>query len=68
MKKDIKINEKKYWRSLDQLAETEEFKKIAQREFPEGASQMNNAWSRRNFMTLTYSAAPGNPPNLRAGF
>jgi molybdopterin-containing oxidoreductase family iron-sulfur binding subunit len=47
-----KINEKKYWRSLDQLAETEEFKQFLHREFPEGASEMNNAWSRRNFLTL----------------
>lgn len=53
MKQDKKkINEKKYWRSLDQLADTEEFKQFLQREFPEGASEMNNAWSRRNFLTL----------------
>ena len=43
---------KEYWRSLDQLADSDEFKKFLHREFPEGASEMNNAWSRRNFLTM----------------
>ncbi|MFQ5452685.1 MAG: TAT-variant-translocated molybdopterin oxidoreductase [Candidatus Zixiibacteriota bacterium] len=46
------IKNKMYWRSLDQLAETPQFKELLHREFPQGASEMNNAWSRRNFMTL----------------
>ena len=52
MKKDIKINEKKYWRSLDQLSNSPEFQEQVHREFPKGASEMNNDWSRRNFLTL----------------
>ena len=52
-KKDLnKINDKKYWRSLDQIADSESYNKYLKREFPEGASEMNNNWSRRNFMAL----------------
>jgi MoCo/4Fe-4S cofactor protein with predicted Tat translocation signal len=43
---------KQYWRSLDQLAETPEYKDFLQREFPKGASENDNAWSRRKFLTL----------------
>ncbi len=43
---------KAYWRSLDHLAETPEFKELAQREFPEGASELTNPVSRRKFLTL----------------
>ncbi len=41
-----------YWRSLDELAETEEFQKLLQREFPQQASEMTNTVSRRNFLKL----------------
>lgn len=43
---------KEYWRSLDQLAETTQFRNFLHREFPEGASEMGNHWSRRSFLTL----------------
>jgi len=43
---------KQYWRSLDQLAETQQFKEWLHREFPAGASEFDNAWSRRSFLTL----------------
>ena len=44
---------KKYWSSLDQLAETPEFKARLEREFPQGASEFNeDGVSRRNFMKL----------------
>ena len=43
---------KDYWRSLDQLAGSREFKEILAREFPEGASEMKNPLTRRNFLTL----------------
>ncbi len=43
---------KQYWRSLDQLAETDTYKDFLHREFPEGASEMGNDWSRRSFLTL----------------
>ncbi len=56
MRKNLSIKKslkgKEYWRSLDQLAETKEFRDFLHREFPVGASEMNNGWSRRNFLTL----------------
>lgn len=45
-------NGKEYWRSLDQLAETPEYKEFLHREFPKGASENDNSWSRRKFLTL----------------
>ncbi len=41
-----------YWRSLDQLENTPEFKEFLHREFPQGASEFDNSWSRRSFITL----------------
>ena len=46
------IKGKAYWRSLDQLAETPEFKALVEKEFPEGASELSNPVSRRKFMSL----------------
>ena len=45
-------NSKQYWRSLDQLDGKPEFRDWLEREFPRGASEWNNAWSRRSFITL----------------
>lgn len=45
-------NQKAYWRSLDQLADTPEFKQFVEREFPEHASEMTNPVSRRKFLGL----------------
>lgn len=45
-------NGKEYWRSLDQLADTPEFKEFVQREFPEQASEMSNPVTRRTFLSL----------------
>ena len=44
-----------YWRSLGQVADTPEFKSWVQREFPEGASEVNLETSRRSFMTVSYT-------------
>lgn len=41
-----------YWRSLDEVAETEEFREMLQREFPEGASEWLEGLSRRSFLKL----------------
>ncbi len=41
-----------YWRSLDQLAETPEFRARLEREFPAGASQLPEDFNRRDFMKL----------------
>jgi len=42
----------KYWRSLDQLAETPEFRQWVEREFPSGASEFVDPVSRRNFVKI----------------
>lgn len=52
MKIDKNLHGKEYWRSLDQLAETDEFKQFLEREFPENASEMTNPVTRRKFLTL----------------
>ena len=48
---------KKYWRSLGELSDTPEFREWLEREFPAGASELNDdEWSRRGFIGGT----PGN--------
>jgi len=42
----------KYWRSLDQLAGTAEFRQWLEREFPAGASEMLDGQSRRNVLKV----------------
>src|SRR5690242_19998387 len=41
-----------YWRSLEELAETPEFREMLQREFPPGASEWWDGLSRRNFLKM----------------
>src|SRR5579871_647772 len=41
-----------YWRSLDELAETPEFRQWVEREFPEGASEWTDPVSRRHFTKI----------------
>ncbi len=43
---------KTYWKSLEELAETEEFQEFLHREFPRGASEWADAVSRREFLRL----------------
>ena len=43
---------RRYWRSLDELGDTPEFKQWLEREFPEGASEFEDGVSRRHFMTI----------------
>ncbi|MDR3633279.1 MAG: TAT-variant-translocated molybdopterin oxidoreductase [Isosphaeraceae bacterium] len=42
----------RYWRSLDELAETEEFQEFLHREFPVAASEWTDPASRRTFLQL----------------
>src|SRR6185369_14680359 len=42
----------KYWRSLDQLADTPEFHRWVEREFPAGASELTDPVTRRHFMKI----------------
>jgi len=47
------VNGKKYWQSLDQLADTPEFRQKLEREFPAGADELNSSdVSRRSFIKL----------------
>ena len=41
-----------YWRSLDQLADTPEFREWMHREFPKGASEMMDGASRRSMLKI----------------
>src|SRR5262249_52769240 len=43
---------RKYWKSLDQLADTPEFRQWVEREFPAGASEWTDPISRRNFVRI----------------
>ncbi len=43
---------RRYWRSLDDLADTPDFKEWLHREFPAGASQMDDGQTRRNFLKI----------------
>src|SRR5215212_11417555 len=43
---------RKYWRSVDELSDTPEFHDWLQREFPSGASELEEEWSRRSFLKL----------------
>src|SRR5258708_2254446 len=46
------LSGRKYWRSLDELAETPEFHQWVEREFPEGASEWSDPVSRRHFVRI----------------
>ncbi len=46
------VTGRRYWRSLDELADTPEFKDWLHREFPVGASELEDGQSRRHFLKL----------------
>ena len=41
-----------YWKSLDELAQTDGFREWAEREFPQGASELSGGFDRRHFMKI----------------
>ena len=43
---------RKYWRSLDEVADTPEFRKWLEQEFPRGASEFTDDVSRRHFVKI----------------
>src|SRR6516165_9723475 len=47
-----RVRGQKYWRSLDELANTEAFQELMRREFPEQASVWPDSLSRRQFLSL----------------
>lgn len=56
MKKDLHNSSpatgRRYWRSMDELADTPEFKDWLHREFPANASELQDGHSRRSFLKL----------------
>ncbi|HJT82214.1 MAG TPA: TAT-variant-translocated molybdopterin oxidoreductase [Chthoniobacterales bacterium] len=46
------VTGKRYWRSVNELSETPEFREWLEREFPNGASELDEEWSRRSFLKL----------------
>ena len=51
MKNNSQVHGAKYWKSLDDLAETPAFKDWVEKEFPSGASELEGV-GRRNFMKI----------------
>jgi MoCo/4Fe-4S cofactor protein with predicted Tat translocation signal len=49
---DPRSSGKQYWRSLEELAATEEFQELLHREFPQNASEFNDPVGRRRFLKL----------------
>ena len=45
-----------FWRSLDELSGSKDFKKLLHREFPAGASELRN-FNRRNFLKVIGASA-----------
>ena len=43
---------KKYWRSLEELADAPEFREFVEREFPQHAEEWNDPVERRTFLKL----------------
>src|SRR5438128_305926 len=51
-----KKNAPEFWRSLEELAGTADFREMMHREFPKGASELVDAVSRRGFFKLMGSS------------
>jgi MoCo/4Fe-4S cofactor protein with predicted Tat translocation signal len=49
---DPRASGRQYWRSLEELADTEEFQELLHREFPQNASEFNDPVGRRKFLKL----------------
>ncbi len=49
---DPRSNGKQYWKSLDELGASPEFQGYLDREFPEGASELDSGVSRRKFLQV----------------
>jgi molybdopterin-containing oxidoreductase family iron-sulfur binding subunit len=46
------VRGQQYWRSLNEIAETPEFKEMLHREFPNGATEWDDGVSRRSFLKM----------------
>ena len=47
---------REYWRSLEELADTEEFQELVEREYPQAAEEWDDSVSRRTFIKLMGSS------------
>jgi molybdopterin-containing oxidoreductase family iron-sulfur binding subunit len=56
---EAELSGRKYWRSLDELAETPGFQEHLEREFPEGASSLDGVDRRKFFKLMAASFALG---------
>ncbi len=52
-----KSHQRRYWRSLDELADTPEFRDMLETEFPEHATEPPDGSSRRRFLSLMAGSA-----------
>ena len=46
------MSTQRYWRSLDELADTPEFRQWVENEFPAGATELADPVTRRHFMKI----------------
>lgn len=46
------VHGQRYWQSLDEIADTPEFREMFHREFPDGASEWDDGLSRRSFLKM----------------
>lgn len=46
------VKETTYWKSLNELAQNQEYQKFAEREFPENATELTDGVSRRGFLRV----------------
>lgn len=47
-----KVATQSYWKSLNELAQNDEYKKFLYREFPENATELNDGHNRRHFLKI----------------
>src|SRR5437763_9738449 len=62
-----KLEGKQYWRSLEELADSDGFRDMLHREFPRQASVWNDGVSRRNFLQLMGASSSSSDPPASAG-
>lgn len=46
------VTQNTYWKSLNELAQNQEYQKFVEREFPENATELNDGVSRRGFLRV----------------
>jgi MoCo/4Fe-4S cofactor protein with predicted Tat translocation signal len=49
---DVRMSGKSYWRSLEELSDSPEFREFVEREYPQHAEEWNDPFERRTFLKL----------------